>query len=91
MEHQTFGGLDDRPMDPAYHIEDCRISNLNMGPPYTLHGQTLLAGITDYIMTKSAPVRVYAVQQFLFAFGLHKVTLYRTAKSNYYVLCFHKL
>ena len=26
MDHQTLGWWDDRPSDPAYYIEDCRIS-----------------------------------------------------------------
>ena len=25
LEHQTLGRCDDRPIDPAYYIEDCRI------------------------------------------------------------------
>ena len=52
--------------------------------PKSQRGTTLYCTWADssgrhYVMTKSAPVHVYAVQQFLFAFGLHKGTLYRTA------------
>ena len=34
LEHQTLGPWDNSPIDPAYYIEDCRISALAKGKEY---------------------------------------------------------